>query len=372
MPQPKILIVDDNAKNRAICEEILMDEYELCHAVDGVEALEKVPVFQPDLILLDLMMPRMDGYEVCRRLKSDPHTTHVMIVCVSAKGQTAEIVEGFQAKADDYIVKPFSEEELLARVRAALRLKLTQDELKRVNTNLEEIVAKRTAQLIEAERLAVIGRNVAQMAHNFRGALTTITLSAQLGAAGVGEPKEHFSRVERSAQNIIKVIATTLTRIKQKETIHPEPTDINAILQSIQEFLDLDARYKTCQEKSFILAEGLPSVTGIPGDFQQIFENLIYNALDAMEESVRRTLHVRSYWNQTESAVMVEIKDSGSGISEANLARIFDPLFTTKSSGTGLGLASCQQLLETYGGCIRVESIPGEGSTFTVLLPVKK
>ncbi|MFO1433075.1 MAG: response regulator [Candidatus Competibacteraceae bacterium] len=128
----KILIVDDNPTNIEILEEYLEDDYELAIATSGEEALQKAATFQPALILLDIMMPGMDGYEVCRRIRAHPQLCQAKIIIVSAKAMLTERLEGYTAGADDYITKPFDEEELLAKVRVYLRLKAAEamDQLK--------------------------------------------------------------------------------------------------------------------------------------------------------------------------------------------------------------------------------------------------
>lgn len=131
-PKGKILIVDDNSTNIEILEEYLEVDYELAIATSGEEALQKAPAFQPALILLDIMMPGIDGYEVCRRIRAHPQLRQAKIIMVSAKAMLTERLEGYAAGADDYITKPFDEEELLAKVRVYLRLKAAEasDQLK--------------------------------------------------------------------------------------------------------------------------------------------------------------------------------------------------------------------------------------------------
>src|SRR5512136_274616 len=181
MMRQKILIVDDNRKNRAIVEELFHDEFDVHHAENGGEALQIMQEINPDVVLLDIMMPGMSGYEVCQRIKSDCQTSSIPVIIISAKGQTEEIVEGFESKADDYIVRPFANSELRARVRAMLRLKKAQDQLKEANLNLREHARK----LEEAnERLSELDRLkagfTAMLVHDLRSPLAVVQVALQM------------------------------------------------------------------------------------------------------------------------------------------------------------------------------------------------
>ncbi|HET6961626.1 MAG TPA: hybrid sensor histidine kinase/response regulator, partial [Terriglobia bacterium] len=181
MNRQKILIVDDNPKNRAICEEIFEEDFDLIHAEDGTAALQLIRERHPDVVLLDVMMPGINGYEVCQRMKADAETGHIPVIIVSAKGQTDEIIEGFDSRADDYIVKPFVNSELRARVRATLRLKEAQDELQAANRKLHE----HTRKLEEAnERLKELDRIkagfTAMLVHDLRSPLSVVQVTLQM------------------------------------------------------------------------------------------------------------------------------------------------------------------------------------------------
>ncbi len=158
----RILIVDDHPTNVAVLQELLEDEYELETASSGEECLEKVREFGPDVILLDLMMPGIDGYETCRRIKSAPYGELSQVVLVSAKATAESRVEGYKAGADDYIIKPFDHDELLAKVRVQFRMRDTllelagaRGELTVQNLKLEEIVRRRTAEIVETRDVAM-------------------------------------------------------------------------------------------------------------------------------------------------------------------------------------------------------------------------
>ena len=158
----RVLIVDDNAMNVDVLRRILRKEYELDTAASGDECLAKLSAFKPQLVLLDIMMPGMDGYETCRQIKSSAIGEFVQVILVSGKGSTAERVKGYEAQADDYVIKPFDHEELLSKVRVQFRLwdaqrqlTIAKDQLEIYASELEELVSVRTKQLTATQDMAV-------------------------------------------------------------------------------------------------------------------------------------------------------------------------------------------------------------------------
>jgi response regulator RpfG family c-di-GMP phosphodiesterase len=189
-PSGRVLIVDDNAMNVDVLRRILRKEYELDSAASGEECLAKVPAFKPQLVLLDIMMPGIDGYETCRRIKSSAVGEFVQVILVSGKGSPAERVKGYEAQADDYIVKPFDHDELRSKVRVQFRLwnaqrHLTEakDQLEIYAEELEELVSLRTKQLTATQDMAVFA-----LAH--------------VADSRDPETGEHLQRMRRYAQRI--------------------------------------------------------------------------------------------------------------------------------------------------------------------------
>ena len=191
----RVLIVDDNATNVDILRRLLRKDFEVATAASGEECLSMVPTFKPQLVLLDIMMPGMDGYEACRRIKSSAIGEFVQVILVSGKGSTAERVKGYEAQADDYIVKPFDHEELLSKVRVQFRLwdaqrqlTIAKDQLEIYASELEELVSVRTKQLTATQDMAVFA-----LAH--------------VADSRDPETGEHLQRMRRYAQMIAEELA---------------------------------------------------------------------------------------------------------------------------------------------------------------------
>jgi len=160
--KPRILLVDDSEINLKVLEQLLKADYELCRATNGVEALAKVRQFSPDLVLLDIMMPGMDGYETCRQIKAGPLGKFTPVILVSVKASTAERLEGYEAGADDYIVKPFDHDELVAKVKIHFRLRSAMEDLwsangkiHQFNSELEHVVSERSTEVVATRDIAI-------------------------------------------------------------------------------------------------------------------------------------------------------------------------------------------------------------------------
>lgn len=367
----RILVVEDNAASRGVVIRSLPD-YELYEAEDGETALQVMESLQVDLVLLDLGLPGIDGYEVLRRIKTDPRLADTMVILVTARAHTREVVRGFESRADDYIVKPFQRDELAARVKSALRLKSLQDQLRHINQNLEQEVRQRTGQLMAQQQFALLGRNAAQLAHNLNSPLTALMGYIEIA---LGEPPEEHEELLLSAREVAvqmqEIIVRLLQGVRSRETLaeSAEEVDLNAVITEQLTFWQVDAQFRYQVETVIELAEGLPPVRTNPADLRQIFTNLIDNALYALRDRPGAKLAIRTY--ATNGEVRLEVEDNGIGIRPENLTRIFEPSFTTKpvGEGTGLGLASSYELAVAYGGRLEVTSEHEVGTTFALSLP---
>jgi len=381
----KILIVDDNPKNRAICEEIFEEDFDLIHAEDGTAALQLIRERHPDVVLLDVMMPGINGYEVCQRMKADAETGHIPVIIVSAKGQTDEIIEGFDSRADDYIVKPFVNSELRARVRATLRLKEAQDELQAANRKLHE----HTRKLEEAnERLKELDRIkagfTAMLVHDLRSPLSVVQVTLQmLESDSLVAQSEYKTLIRESLASCNDLFELTSDLM---EIFRSESTTMVLSLSrmSLQRLVEEPFRQATvlASKKDISLDLRLPDepliVRADSYKLQRALTNLLSNAVKFTPRGGTIGLHVTPPQSVggvgAPSEVLIDVIDSGDGIPPHDLPFIFDPYYqaNTQNSGmgSGLGLAIVKRIVAAHGGDVSVKSKLGQGSRFSIRLPL--
>lgn len=372
----KILIVDDSRSIVAAMVDILKDDFDIQIAYSGEEALKIIKDFKPDLLLLDVVMTGINGYEVCRKIRSEGSYGYTKIIMVSSKTMLEELLKGYEAGADDYIGKPFKEEELLAKVRVFMRLKSVEDELKRVNSILDEQVRVRTKQLLDAEKMAVIGRYAAGIVHNLNNPLQAIMGNAEL--LSMKHPdNQNIMNLRKAAAQMKKIISSILSTSYKESGTEYTFISLNEVLNDQIELFKANPFFKHQIQIQINLSD-LPAYGGIYHHFSQSFGNLIKNAVDSMYKSKTRILSVSTA--VLNEYIIIKISDTGHGIPPAKMDKIFNPFFTTKPlsasderpTGTGLGLASAKEMIGSYGGDILVESEIGKGTTLTIKLPFKK
>jgi two-component system sensor histidine kinase/response regulator len=377
--------VDDNPKNRAICEEIFQEDYDLAQAEDGESALQLVHEVQPDVVLLDVMMAGLSGYEVCQRMKTDPQTGHIPVIIVSAKGQTPEIIEGFESRADDYIVKPFVNSELRARVRATLRLKQAQDEVQQANRKLQE----HTRKLEEAnERLKELDRIkagfTAMLVHDLRSPLSVVQVTLQMLESDALVLQSEYQTLIRESlsscnelfdltsdlMEIFRSESTTMVLSKSKLSVHrlvEEPFRQAKVLANKKEIsLELN------------IAADLPDLRVDIYKMQRALTNLLSNGVKFTPRGGNIVLHASIFGESSPEdpgpVVLIEVVDSGDGIPPHDLPFIFDPYYQANKNtgiGSGLGLAIVKRVVAAHGGEVSVKSKMGQGSRFMIKLPAE-
>ncbi|MEG4811074.1 hybrid sensor histidine kinase/response regulator [Microcoleus sp. F8-D3] len=386
-----IQIVDDNQTNLDVLFELLRNYgFKVLVALDGESAIEQIEYIHPDLILLDIMMPGIDGFETCQRLKADPSTQDIPIIFMSALSDTPDKVKGFQTGAVDYITKPFQHEEVLSRIQTHLTIRSLQKkleeknlELAHLNQNLERLVEQKTKQLINQEKTAIIGRLTQGMVHNLKSPLQVIQTSVDLIETKATQIQEDslFNYTKYIFQAVTKInqIMDTLmmkSRNEQKQDLHP--VNINDLVQREIQLLEGNLYFKNKIRKKCFYDEQITSIPLIYSYLSQVFYNLINNAMDAMWEKKSREITIVT--RQDDSNIYMDIADTGCGISPEDLSKIFDPFYTSKPpkgeekaegepTGTGLGLYTCIELLKPFHGEIAISSNVGQGSVFTVVLP---
>jgi len=387
-----ILIVDDAVDNLHLLSTLLtQNNYKVRSVTSGATALKAVSAKQPNLILLDINMPHMTGYEVCEYLKSDEQTKGIPVIFLSAIDNIIDKVKAFSVGGVDYITKPFQLEEVLIRVENQLTIQRLQrqlteqnEKLANLNQNLEKLVEQRTKQLIDQEKTALIGRLTQGIVHNLKNPLQTIMICGEL--IGLRAEKGELNYLAKyqhdilsSAKQIHQIIDNLLIKSVWEKNLDLKPINLNELLKQELNFLEANLYFKNKIIKHYFLDEEINCIPLIYTHISQVFHNLVDNAMDAMWN--RETKELTIITRQDENHVYMDIKDTGSGIAAEHISQIFDPFYTSKPAkgeeeqetneptGTGLGLYSCRELLKPFGGEIVVNSEVGKGSVFTVIFP---
>lgn len=366
--QPSVLIVDDTMENLQVLAEMLRDKhYKVAIAKDGMKALNFVSKRKPDLILLDIMMPEMDGFEVCRRLKSDPEAKEIPVIFISALADTADKLKGFEVGGIDYITKPFKREEVFARVKTHLDLKLSLEALQKANESLE--IANGTK-----DKLFSI------ISHDLRNPVfaTSSMLDILVDEAG-SFPEEEKAEILNDLRNSMKEVHSLLENLlswsrSQQGTIAYEPSNVN-ILEIIDSNISLLSGI--AKEKNIRLYSEITDRLILFCDYNTIntvVRNLISNALKFTPEAGEVKISAITKDNHVE----ISVADSGVGIPKETIGKLFQvgkhvtTYGTRNEKGTGLGLLLCKEFVEKNGGQIWVESEENKGSTFRFTIPAGK
>ncbi|MBF0144504.1 MAG: response regulator, partial [Magnetococcales bacterium] len=379
----RVLIVDDQRGNLDVLREILADFHCLV-ALDGHQGIRLARNASPDIIILDIMMPEIDGFEVCRRLKADALTHPIPVIFVTAKREAEDESEGFRVGAADYITKPYSPEIVRRRILHHMELKSHQD-------HLEKLVAQRTAELAEAKREAETRREAAEagnrakseflatMSHEIRTPLNAILGLGELllESEVTPEQRRYLETARRASESLLGLVSDILDLSKIEAgqlDLELGPFELPALLEQI-----LDIQLDRAREKGItlrlVVAEAVPRrVLGDANRLRQILLNLLSNAIK-FTPAGEVTLKV--WRGATPDLLSFIVTDTGIGIPPEKLGIIFQPFVQAEASttrrfgGSGLGLAICHRLTTMMGGRIEVASTAGEGSTFTLSIPLR-
>jgi len=381
-----ILVIDDEASILNLVGLILENRgYTVARAIDAFQGMELVTSLEPQLVILDYMMPGMDGLEALNRIKSRFPDTYVIMF--TGKGSEEIAVELMKAGASDYILKPFNNQNLLERVENVLRIRSIEvnnrelilereqllHEIKAWNEELEQRIKKESealrkahAEVVQSQKLATLGYLAAGMAHEIRNPLNSISLFVQLIKEGV-EDSEKIEYVEKILQEVDRVDGTLRKLLDTARRPRFEITEVN-IEDVIRKALDSFSPQLGTQKITlrFVTKSPLPSLKADPAEIQQIFTNLLLNAIDEMPDGGEIAIEL----DYDDHDITIQVSDSGGGIPEKNIPNIFDPFFSTKSMGTGMGLPIVLRIIKNYGGRIEVVATGKSGTTFLIRLPV--
>ncbi|MEH2356984.1 hybrid sensor histidine kinase/response regulator [Nostoc sp.] len=422
-----ILVVDDTTTNLEIVFDILTNVgFKVITENDGKRAIKQVEFQLPDLILLDVMMPGIDGFETCKRLKQNSATCDIPVIFMTANSDTPSKVKGLNIGAVDYITKPFHEEELLARIKTHLQLRnLTKTLEKRVLERTSALsralkdLQESQLQLVQTEKMSALGQLVAGVAHEinnpvgfihgnlghasvyFQDMIKIIDLYQQHYPNPVQEIQEEIAAIDlkyilADLPNLISSMKEGVQRIRNISTslrTFSRADSDRKVYCNIHDGIDstimiLKHRLKASEDRPDIQVIRdygvLPELECFIGQLNQVFMNLLANAIDALEESnVGLTymeieanpnqILIQTILTEDKNYILIRIKDNGVGMSADVQQKIFDYLFTTKpvGQGTGLGLSIASQIVvEKHGGTLEVSSSIGQGSEFIIKLPI--
>ncbi len=380
--QPKpfvVLVVEDDPGVREVLEVLLSAAgYVVRTAPDGVAGLECLETGEVDLLLLDLMLPGLDGLEVCRRLRARDSEIYLPVIMLTAMTDEAERRAGFAAGADDYVTKPFAPDELLDRVqvwvRTRERLKVAHERLAAERARIEESNrALARATQAKSEFLAAIS-------HELRTPLNSILGFSELllddtGNTLLPSQRQRFLRnIDQSGRHLLSLV-NDLLDLSKIEAGHMELSledfELTASLRAVAAGIRPLAEKKSLELVTDV-GLGVSTVHADEGRFKQVLYNLLSNAVKFTPEGGRVETRVR----RVEAAVEVVVADTGIGIAPEDQERVFEPFqqlnrpTARRQEGTGLGLALARRLVELQGGRIWVDSAPGQGSRFGFTVPV--
>ncbi len=401
----KILIVDDSPDILAVLQTVLAPDYHVIEACDGERGLRLAAEELPDIIISDVMMPRMDGNEFCARIRSDPKTEHIGFIMITAKVDLATKIEGLEQGADDYLVKPFNVKELRARVRSLLKIRKLDGQLQKRNVELESMVAKLKQtqdHLVHSEKMSSLGQLAAGIAHEINNAINAVY-------NGIGPLREQVHEIQESVCN---VLGQRLEQVADKPTENGDVkqiTDSLSVIDELAEVVETGARrtaaivmdlkrfshpgrdagsvcdvHESLDVAINLLSNKLKNRVPVHRDFcddgklvssgsqlTQVFLNLLDNAQQAITGPGDIYIHTL----RDEEHMTIRIRDTGAGMSPEIRRRVFDPFFTTKEVGvgTGMGLSISYGIIKSSGGTIDVASPPRDcdtGTEFKITLPL--
>ncbi|MCP4401079.1 MAG: hybrid sensor histidine kinase/response regulator [bacterium] len=353
-----VLLVDDDSTNLGVLSNCLeVEGFEILVSQDGESACQQAETEQPDIILLDVVMPGIDGFETCRRLKEHAATTEIPVIFMTALAETAHTVTGFEVGGVDYITKPLRHAEVLARVKAHLTIRRQQQQLHALNASKDKF-------------FSIVAHD---LKNPFNGFLAFVDLLEEnIHTWNKDRIIELTAMLRTSAEHLSALLDNLLTWSRVQRGMleyHPEHCDLSMVAAQNIALFTPNAEQKQIsispliQEQTIVLAD--------VNMLDTVMRNLLSNALKfthaggTVEVSARHDLH----------GVEISVSDTGTGIAEEHIPKLFridaknKHLGTAREKGTGLGLLLCQEFVKQHGGSIRVVSEVGKGSTFSFTLP---
>lgn len=388
---PTVLVVDDSPTLQlALLDHLSRHGFLVILAHDARDGMMRAALAEPDLVMLDIVMPGIDGFETCRRLKADPRTREVPVIFMTGLSDAKQIVSGFAAGGVDYITKPFRAEEVLARINTHLALRRANEELKQAYQSL----ARAQEDLVQKEKLAALGALMAGIAHELNTPIGNSLMVASTFESQTGAIREHFANGEN------------MRRSELASYLENAGTTTEILMRNLQRAADMVSNFKqvavdqtSMQRRAFLLSEVVSSnvltlmpaikrtpfqvvqavpdalmMDSYPGPLGQVIANLVNHAImRAFDGRSEGQVEIVAEY-ETSDRIALHVRDNGNGLNAADRERVFDRFSTTKAGagGSGLSLHIVHSIVsDILGGSITVASTEGHGTCFTLSLPLE-
>ncbi len=377
----EILVVDDDLKNIQVGINFLKQnqKYHLVFATSGQQALDRIKEKDFDLVLLDIIMPVMDGYEVCRQLKANPKTKNIPVIFLTAKHEADSLMKGFELGGADYITKPFNALELNARVKTHLEL---HDHYKKEIAKLQEIFTLSQ----KAETIRFLADGITHDCNNFMSYISPAVqmLQAQLTNAGIQTApyQDLLDGITKASAKVTDLLATFSRVILSADPVQ-EVVDMNEVVYDLKKVCKGALNQQILFDTEFFSQPALVIANKL--HVEQVLLNMLINAQHAILARIKNTggkgricLTIKKAMgsltddvNNKQAYLCITVEDDGIGMPSEITNKIFEKYFTTRKEhgGTGLGLAVSESIVHSHAGCIKVHSEPGRGTTFEIYLP---
>lgn len=378
----KVLVIDDLAENIALITNILKEEYDIIAATNvrlGLELANKEPLV--DLILLDIVMPSMNGYEVCEHLKANPLTQEIPIIFLTVLDETADVEKGFLVGGVDYVTKPFEPTILKARVKTHCELSFQRAELKRFNQSLEVAIVERTRELESSQlynerlaRQAALGDIISMVAHQWKQPLGVISMIVNSVLLDIALEKVDVTSLQNSMDNITKqtqYLAQTIENFRHffKPNQEKQVVELKLFFESLMGLMKAILAHHAISLTLDI--QGVERMSVYQNELLQVLVNLINNAKDAIISHATHHGNIDIHVLKEGEDLLFDVCDNGGGIAEDVMDKIGMPYLTTKGAheGTGLGLYMSKLILEKYFQGSLTWKNQDKGACFRIRIP---